>query len=67
MDHVHRSMKNQGYTVTHETIFKYYLAFLERTEEDHKARPESKSSKSSSSPKKKGKARSRIEEVPEES
>jgi len=28
MDHIERQMKNLGYLVSHENIFKYYLAFL---------------------------------------
>ena len=63
MDHVQRSMKGQGYTVTHEAIFKYYLAFLERSDEEHRGRADSKSSHSSSS-RKHSKHRHKIEEVP---
>lgn len=30
MEYVEKSMKGLGYGITHEAIFKYYLAFLER-------------------------------------
>ena len=32
MTYVETSMKNYGFVVTSEAIFKYYLAFLENTE-----------------------------------
>ena len=65
MDFVEKNMKGLGYVVTHEAIFKYYLAFLERDEEEHRDRVESKSSRSSSEAKGK-KPKHKVEEVQEE-
>ena len=46
MEYIEKNMKTCGATVTPETIFKYYLAFLERSEQEH-SRKRSKSNKSS--------------------
>jgi hypothetical protein len=59
MDYVEKSMKGLGYSITHEAIFKYYLAFLERNEQDQKAR-------SSSSDSNRKKRRHKVEEIEDE-
>lgn len=51
-------MKGLGYTITHEAIFKYYLAFLERNEQEQKGRSRSSSSESG-----KKKRKHKIEEI----
>lgn len=61
MEYVEKSMKGLGYNITHEAIFKYYLAFLERNEQEQKGRSRSKSSNSSDSGKKNTKKRHKIE------
>jgi hypothetical protein len=53
-------MKGLGYAITHEAIFKYYLAFLERNESEQKGRSRSSSS---DSPRKAGKRKHKIEEI----
>jgi len=35
MEYIEKNMKSNGYTVTSESIFKYYLAYLESLEEHH--------------------------------
>ena len=35
MDYIERNMKDCGYSITSEAIFKYYLAFLENSEQEH--------------------------------
>jgi hypothetical protein len=47
MELIEKSMKGSGFTVTPESIFKYYLAFLESIEDSSKKRSRSKSSVSS--------------------
>ena len=47
MDYVEKSMRDSGYTVTSEAIFKYYLAFLESVEEQSRRRSRSEDSYSS--------------------
>lgn len=56
-------MKGLGYAITHEAIFKYYLAFLERNESQQKGRSRSSSS---DSPRKAGKRKHKIEEIEDE-
>jgi hypothetical protein len=61
MDEVERCMKEQNYAITHEAIFKYYLAFLESCEQPQN-NDRSRSSHSSESVKK-HKRRHKVEEV----
>lgn len=61
MEFIEKNMKDYGYPITSEAIFKYYLAFLESSEqEQHRKR--SKSGESSSD-EKKHKQKNKISEM----
>lgn len=61
MDYVEKSMKDCGFTVTPETIFKYYLAFLESIEQEHHKRSKSHRSSGSSDDGKRHRKKPKIE------
>lgn len=65
MDYIEKSMKSCGITVTPETIFKYYLAFLESIEHEQ-ARKRSRSKSDSSYEGKRHKKKHKIEEIEDE-
>ena len=63
MDYIERNMKESGYSVTSEAIFKYYLAFLENSEqEQHRKRSKTPQSSSQEKRNKKSKKMSELED-----